>query len=155
MFYLIDVRIILSQNRKFLLKRANVDLLLRNLCQNAPLHAIISRILTCSNWRISFHIVKVIVSFFSFRHFGKIICVPDGCFCLIYENGRTQNKYFSLISENKSSQKAIYLGDCNGTRTHNYLVRKRTLNHLAKLAKMIDPCCEYLSGRCIRACENL
>ena len=26
------------------------------------------------------------------------------------------------------------LNDCNGTRTHNHLVRKRTLNHLAKLA---------------------
>ena len=25
--------------------------------------------------------------------------------------------------------------DCNGTRTHNHLIRKRTLNHLAKLAK--------------------
>ena len=25
--------------------------------------------------------------------------------------------------------------NCNGTRTHNHLVRKRTLNHLAKLAK--------------------
>ena len=28
--------------------------------------------------------------------------------------------------------------DCNGTRTHNYLVRKRTLNHLAKLAKWLS-----------------
>ena len=27
------------------------------------------------------------------------------------------------------------LSDCNWTRTHNQLVRKRTLNHLAKLAK--------------------
>ena len=27
------------------------------------------------------------------------------------------------------------LGDCNGTRTHHHLVRKRTPNHLAKLAK--------------------
>ena len=27
------------------------------------------------------------------------------------------------------------LSDCNGTRTHNRLVRERTLNHLAKLAK--------------------
>ena len=27
------------------------------------------------------------------------------------------------------------LSDCNGIRTHNHLVRKRTLNHLAKLAK--------------------
>ena len=25
--------------------------------------------------------------------------------------------------------------DCNGTRIHNHLIRKRTLNHLAKLAK--------------------
>ena len=25
------------------------------------------------------------------------------------------------------------ISDCNGTRTHNHLVRKRTLNHLAKL----------------------
>ena len=25
-------------------------------------------------------------------------------------------------------------GDCNGTRTHNHLVRKPSLNHLAKLA---------------------
>ena len=24
--------------------------------------------------------------------------------------------------------------ECNGTQTHNHLVRKRTLNHLAKLA---------------------
>ena len=28
-----------------------------------------------------------------------------------------------------------YLSNCNGTRTHNHLVCKRTLNHLAKLAK--------------------
>ena len=27
--------------------------------------------------------------------------------------------------------------DCNWTRTHNHLVRKRTLNHLTKLAKVI------------------
>ena len=28
-----------------------------------------------------------------------------------------------------------YISYCNGIRTHNHLVRKRTLNHLAKLAK--------------------
>ena len=33
--------------------------------------------------------------------------------------------------------------DCNGTRTHNYLVRKRTLNYLAKLANFA----EWLSVR--------
>ena len=30
------------------------------------------------------------------------------------------------------------LSDCKGTRTHNHLVRKRTLNHLAKLAKWLS-----------------
>ena len=30
------------------------------------------------------------------------------------------------------------LSDCNGTRTHNHLVRKRTLNHLAKLSKWLS-----------------
>ena len=29
----------------------------------------------------------------------------------------------------------ISLSDCKGTQTHNHLIRKRTLNHLAKLAK--------------------
>ena len=29
----------------------------------------------------------------------------------------------------------LFLSDCNGIRTNNHLVRKRTLNHLAKLAK--------------------
>ena len=31
-----------------------------------------------------------------------------------------------------------WLSDCNGTRTHNHLVRKRTINHLAKLAKWLS-----------------
>ena len=46
--------------------------------------------------------------------------------------------------------------DCNWTRTHNQVVLKRTLNHVAKLAKwfsktgyMIELSCEYLSVRCI------
>ena len=30
------------------------------------------------------------------------------------------------------------LSDCNWTRTQNHLVRKRTLNHLAKLAKCLS-----------------
>ena len=30
----------------------------------------------------------------------------------------------------------IGLSDSNGTRTHNHLVRKRILNHLAKLASL-------------------
>ena len=31
--------------------------------------------------------------------------------------------------------KLVIERDCNWTRTHNHLVHKRTLNHLAKLAK--------------------
>ena len=30
------------------------------------------------------------------------------------------------------------LSDCNGSRTHNHLVRKRILNHLAKLTKWLS-----------------
>ena len=42
------------------------------------------------------------------------------------------------------------LSDCNGTPTHNHLVRKRTIDHLATLAKwLIELCCEYLPVRCI------
>ena len=29
----------------------------------------------------------------------------------------------------------MIFNDCNRTRTHNHLVRKRTLNHLSKLTK--------------------
>ena len=32
------------------------------------------------------------------------------------------------------------LSGCNRTRTHNYLVRNRTLNYLAKLAKWLSIC---------------
>ena len=54
------------------------------------------------------------------------------------------------------------LTDCNGIRTHNHLVRKRTLNHLAKfshlasLAKWLsvrlqtcgfESCCSHLNFR--------
>ena len=39
------------------------------------------------------------------------------------------------------------LSDCNGTRTHNHLIRKRTLNHFAKLAKWLSCVVStYLSG---------
>ena len=31
-----------------------------------------------------------------------------------------------------------FLSDCNGTLTHNHLLRKRTLNHLAIFAKWLS-----------------
>ena len=55
--------------------------------------------------------------------------------------------------------------DCNGTRTHNHLVRKRTLNHLATLAiqsnaKDIDAVMQIYnlieySNNCSKASGNL
>ena len=39
-----------------------------------------------------------------------------------------KNKYGKKILDNS-------LSDCNWTRTHNHLVHKRKLNHLAKQAK--------------------
>ena len=40
------------------------------------------------------------------------------------------------------------ISDCNGAQTHNHLVRKRTLNHLVKLAKSLS-CAKstYLYGK--------
>ena len=38
----------------------------------------------------------------------------------------------------RSSHEIWSLSDSNGTRTHNHLVCKRTLNHLAKLAKWLS-----------------
>ena len=41
----------------------------------------------------------------------------------------------SIRSFKKSFLKHICNDDCNWTQTHNHLVYKRTVNHLAKLAK--------------------
>ena len=48
------------------------------------------------------------------------------------------------------------LSDSNGIRTHNHLVRKRTLNHLAKLAKWLSCVVStYLYGAfdCMLSCH--
>ena len=37
------------------------------------------------------------------------------------------------------SEKDLAQSDCNWTRTHNHLVHKRTLNHLANLALVSPP----------------
>ena len=43
------------------------------------------------------------------------------------------NKLKEVVKSNEGA--TLRLGDCNWTRTHNHLVHKRTLNHLAKQAK--------------------
>ena len=49
----------------------------------------------------------------------------------------------------KNNYRLESINDCNGTRTHNHLVRTKTLNHLAKLAQWFELPCEYLSLQCI------
>ena len=44
----------------------------------------------------------------------------------------------SLTITNGSQWTRTYSSDCNGIRTHNHLVRKRTLRHLASLAKWLS-----------------
>ena len=48
------------------------------------------------------------------------------------------------------------LSDCNGTRTHNHVVRKRTFNHLPKLANWLSCVMStYLYGEfdCMLSCH--
>ena len=47
-----------------------------------------------------------------------------------------QRGHFLGTLEFPTKTKTMCFGDCNWTRTHNHLVRTRTLNHLAKLAKL-------------------
>ena len=47
-----------------------------------------------------------------------------------YRGKNCMKNFFKDLREH-----ATKINDCNWTRTHNHLVRKRTLNHLAKLTK--------------------
>ena len=48
-----------------------------------------------------------------------------------------------------SYKQSLSLSDCNKTWTHNHLIRKLTLNHLAKLAKWLSfVVSNYLHGGC-------
>ena len=57
-------------------------------------------------------------------------------------------------NKNKKKQKLSY---CSGTRIHNHLVCKRTLNHLAKLAESIYARLKFLlwkTARMLSSYEN-
>ena len=68
-------------------------------------------------------------------YFSKALWRRLGC----YKLRSGDNKHFVIIGK-----RCYYysFSGCNWTRTHNHLVHKRTLNHLAKLAKM-PPCFKY------------
>ena len=73
--------------------------------------------------------ISTFLSFFTFlpQNF-KAILPKDSSIC----------KSLKYFCETKASNLLLGLSDCNGTRTHNHLVYKRTLNHLAKLAKWLS-----------------
>ena len=57
------------------------------------------------------------------------------------------NQTYNLISESVLVSDVNLLRDCNGTWSLKHLVRKRTLNHLSKLAKWLDcAVIDYLYG---------
>ena len=50
---------------------------------------------------------------------------------------KSQTKYLTKVEKSSKigqEKKGLISSDCNGIRSHNHLIRKRTLNHLAKLA---------------------
>ena len=51
---------------------------------------------------------------------------------------KVTNTIATNVSINSDFKKERYKIDCSWTRTHNHLVLKRTLNHLAKLAKWLS-----------------
>ena len=84
--------------------------------------------------------------------YGAIIsfllnCAPQRMYVFIMSRTRFRvNPHYSWLNVKefltRSRHKIWTLSNCNWTRTHNHLVRKRTLNHLAKLAS-----CSHLNFR--------
>ena len=69
--------------------------------------------------------------------FVKIDRFMTACFDHVAYVFQSESTFYSRLNVKellgRSRRKIWSLSDCNWTRTHNYLVRKRTLNHLAKL----------------------
>ena len=61
---------------------------------------------------------------------------------------QSESKLYSCLNVKKllaRNRREIWsLSDYNWTRTQNHLVRKRTLNHLVKLAKWLSCVCMYM-----------
>ena len=56
-----------------------------------------------------------------------------------FESESTLYSFLNVKEFLARSRRHIWrLSDCNGTRTHNHLLRKRKLNHLAQLAKWLS-----------------
>ena len=80
---------------------------------------------------------------------GKVGCLIV-CFYHVPYEFESESTLYSCLNVKEllaRSRRHIWrLSDCNGTRTHNHLVRKRTLNHLAN-AFGFCVCPKWLSVR--------
>ena len=72
----------------------------------------------------------------------SVRCIVIVCFSHVTYEFESESTLYSCLNVKEvltRSRRHIWrLSDCNGTRTNNHLVRKRILNHLAKLAKWLS-----------------
>ena len=68
------------------------------------------------------------------------IIVMTVCSCHVRYAFQSESTFYSCLNVKellaRSRHEIWRFSDCNWTRTHNHLVHKRTLNHLAKLASL-------------------
>ena len=77
------------------------------------------------------------LSLYLFGKFHYIRCIWNNTMALRWLAQVVQEMFSFQIFRNSGKRwKLIGLSDSNGIRTHNHLVRKRTLNHSAKLARL-------------------
>ena len=88
---------------------------------------------------------KLIINWNKYQSTPEIIGKNHYLNYLIGPSFKGSNRIFVLLFENETKRTghtirdySIIIDDCNGTRTHNHLVRKRRLNQLAKLAKSLS-----------------
>ena len=72
----------------------------------------------------------------------SVRCIVIVCFYHVTYEFESESTLYSCLNVKEllaRSRRHIWrLSDCNGTQTNNHLVRKRILNHLAKLAKWLS-----------------
>ena len=90
-------------------------------------------ILTVSNYR------RPVSLLFVFSKIFDKVCVIGCMFLHVTYAFQSESILYSCLNVKEllaQSRRQIWsLSDCNWTRTHNHLVRKRTFNHLAKLVE--------------------
>ena len=104
----------------------------------------------CTQRKNSQYLSRNIISFPNGKNYWKnnfsnkenLDCMSLSCHIRVSEWIHTCLNVKELLA--RSKREIWRLSDCNWTRTYNHLVRKRTLNHLTKLAKWLS-CVESTS----------